>query len=145
MTGEEILNMTAGREMDALVAKYIMGFGETHIVYRWHDRKQKNFPMKVLFSGPGIGEYDAVVDEDGNKLYCGNPHPFWRIEPYSSSISDAYDAVETVYKMGLQKQYVISLCAVMVHDFGKTSLSKEYHANAHQQTRAALLAVMEAE
>ena len=89
-----------------------------------------------ILNMPAGREMDSLVAALVTKAEF--PHDVYK---FSTDIADAYDAVEAVYKMGLEKRYVVSLCAVMVHDFGKTSLSKEYHANAHQQARAALLAV----
>jgi hypothetical protein len=63
---------------------------------------------------------------------------------YSTDIALAWSVVENVYERGLQKGYVRGLVAVMIHDYGETSLPREYHANAHQQSRAALIAVTEA-
>lgn len=138
MTKDEILKMEAGREMDDLVAEKVMGWHKGNYVYpdgkslsdkndEWLDAEDHY----VCGVAPEDSSYED--DEDFNLIHW---HP-------SGSMLWAWDAVERVYQLGLRRKYVSSLVAVIIHDFGETSLSEEYHADAHKQCRAALLAVME--
>lgn len=137
---EEILNMAAGTELDEKISE---AFGAEPEVFwaiankdntGFYDvRETKSVAEKQLSESPWLVKAGAQV------------LPIKKYRQFSQSIAEAYELVDQVYKRGLRKNYVTALCAVMIHDYGKTSLSNEYHANAHQQSRAALLAMIDKE
>jgi len=92
-TKEEILNMPAGREMDALVAEKIFRWENRLIVYRWIDRKTKKYPRIAFTENPdrSWGDYSAVIDEKGNKYYCGKPKNIFYPQWFSETISAAWE------------------------------------------------------
>jgi hypothetical protein len=135
MTRDEILNMPAGREMDALVAEKVMG------LYKYY---------------PGIAMDLSGIDgkvERVNYWWCKdlhNPHnTFVELKKYSVSISAAWEVVEKLKAGGWEfylewgtnpKPWVL-FCHNPIEDISDSEADNITLAIC----RAALLAVLEEE
>lgn len=95
MTREEILAMEPGRELDAAVAEYVLGYKNRVVLYEWADRKSRKHPVVAFTDNPGeIGTYRAFVNEHGEKVSCGKPHWVHIPSKCSTDIADAWEVAE---------------------------------------------------
>ena len=95
----DIDKMEAGAELNALVAERVMGWSDgPHTFYRWQDRKKRERPLLLFHCAPGggIGNFDAHVDESGQKFYCGEPKRLFKASPYSTDWAAAGEVLEAI-------------------------------------------------
>jgi len=128
MTREEILALEAGRELDALVAKKVMGW---HLV-RWADETDGGRVWKG-----DAGEYRAP--------YSVDPNPKWRWSP-STDIAAAWEVVDALMDNGIGLPQIFHDGQLWVASVSDCTRKKSNMASALTAPlaicRAALLAVM---
>jgi hypothetical protein len=134
MTRDEILNMPAGREMDALVSKIIF---ESVPCGNW--AIQRYYPEEWI-----------RIDDSCNHKNC---HPLNFVPLYSSNISAAWEVVEKMHSKGAEIEVIAhydgSYFCVMAHAIPDGAGSVDWGANAIESNaplaicRAALLAIIE--
>ena len=135
MTREEIQNMSAGREMDALIAEKIFGWS-------WNG----NFLLPPSDHPASVNHWCAEWDDDGR--------PHW-LPNYSTDLTTAWEVVEKIGEWRgfefLMRRYCMSEKQWQAgwfedgYDGYETRVSAESELPALSICRAALLAVMEAE
>ena len=99
----DIDKMKAGAELNALVAERVMGWSDgPHTFYRWQDRKKRERPLLLFHCAPGggIGNFDAHVDESGQKFYCGEPKRLFKASPYSTDWAAAGEVLDKGHPCG---------------------------------------------
>lgn len=120
MTKEEILNMPAGPEIDALFAEKVMGWHETNIGLTWE---------RAFYWTDREGKRQRLVS---------NFNP-------SINISHAFEGEEKV-KPNEMHRYTKPLTDIIKHDTNFWPITFQLvHATPHQRTRALILWAMEKE
>lgn len=122
-------DLTAGRELDALVAEKVMGVVGRQIVYAWVDRKSRQAPL-VAFAYAGFStglesSFASYVNEAGEKLDRGIT--FARL--YSTDIASAWLVVEKLVAEGCEVEVERSPSGGSREPAGCT-VSKGWHSNA---------------
>lgn len=139
MTRDEILNMPAGREMDALVGK-MLGL-DVRLSESWvGDLSILGVSDKVTFVGEFTAEREWVDEGDFYYVDANGSH---RLLDYSTDIAAAWSITDKFYSVDLMRisNGTIYECYVV------KKTNKDGHANAETAPlaicRAALLAVTE--
>ena len=118
MTRDEIINMPAGRELDALVAEKVMSDNTRHFIWKRY------------------GKPDAIQSPE-----YGGP------QEYSTDIDAAWQVVEKLEIMGIRLIIWTGVNDIHWYQIGEQDVVGEIHATTLPVAicRAALLAVMDAE